>query len=57
MKFKEWLEYSDSIFWILGKAGLGKLTLIKFIAGDKRTYHSLQIWAGEKRLIMASFYF
>ena len=56
-KFKEWLEYGEGIFWISGKAGSGKSTLMKFITGDERTYHSLQIWAGEKRLVMASFYF
>ena len=56
-KFKEWLEYGDGIFWISGKAGSGKSTLMEFIAGDGRTYRSLQIWAGEKRLVIVSFYF
>lgn len=34
--FVEWLESNDGLFWINGKAGSGKSTLMKFIAEDPR---------------------
>ncbi|KAG4428862.1 hypothetical protein IFR05_015654 [Cadophora sp. M221] len=45
--FPEWLEgKGDSLFWINGKAGSGKSTLMKYIYDDPRTRERLSIWAG-----------
>ena len=62
--FPAWLRSSDQLYWITGKAGSGKSTLIKFIsqppaetAGDPRCMDSLRIWAGDRPITVASFYF
>jgi hypothetical protein len=35
--FRKWMEGDDSIFWIKGKPGSGKSTLMKYIVKDPRT--------------------
>ncbi|KAL9609000.1 MAG: hypothetical protein Q9167_006209, partial [Letrouitia subvulpina] len=55
--FPTWLRGKDSIFWVNGKAGSGKSTLMRFIGNHKRTVENLQVWAGEKKLTTAGFYF
>ncbi|KAI4157981.1 MAG: hypothetical protein LQ342_007841 [Letrouitia transgressa] len=55
--FSTWLRGKDSIFWVNGKAGSGKSTLMRFIGGHKKTVKNLQVWAGEKKLTTAGFYF
>lgn len=61
--FKGWLEgsgYDDStpnVFWVTGKPGSGKSTLMKFVADHEETKTSLLQWAGGSRLTIASFYF
>ncbi|TKA83205.1 hypothetical protein B0A55_00651 [Friedmanniomyces simplex] len=55
--FKTWLESSEGIFWVSGKAGSGKSTLIKFICDHADTERSLQRWAGSNTLVVASWYF
>lgn len=44
-------------YWINGKAGSGKSTLMKFIVKDPRTEDALKRWAGEKRLLAVNFFF
>ena len=53
----QWLKERNGIYWVSGKAGSGKSTLMKFLVHDERTRKALQIWAGEKRLIVASYFF
>lgn len=53
----EWLRYGTGTFWISGKAGSGKSTLIKFIVNSHDTRKALQYWAGPKSLVIASHYF
>ena len=55
--FSEWLKEGHGIFWISGKPGSGKSTLMKHIFYNKRTTELLQAWAAEKRLVTANFYF
>ena len=55
--FTEWLTCSDPIYWISGKPGSGKSTLVKFLVGEKRTRLLLSHWAGSKDLVIASFFF
>lgn len=57
VKFKDWLENKDGIFWIYGKPGSGKSTLMKFLYNNDRTRNSLRVWAGDRRLVLAKFYF
>ena len=34
VKFVQWLKYEDGFYWVSGKPGSGKSTLMKFVAGD-----------------------
>lgn len=55
--FCEWLESGSGIYWINGKAGSGKSTLMRFIAEDSRTRTHLENWAEGSKLELPSFYF
>ncbi|RDW58785.1 hypothetical protein BP6252_13261 [Coleophoma cylindrospora] len=52
----EWLEAGTGCYYIKGKPGSGKSTLMKFIAQHKRLGTALGKWAGNT-LISASFFF
>ena len=53
----EWLQSGSGIFWVSGKAGSGKSTLMKFFHQNKRTISALQTWAGTRKLLMARYFF
>lgn len=55
--FLEWLANGNGIFWITGKAGSGKSTLMKFLSHHKSTKSALRQWADGKKLIIAAFFF
>ncbi|OPB36150.1 hypothetical protein A0O28_0109250 [Trichoderma guizhouense] len=57
--FKKWLKEQRGHFWIEGKAGSGKSTLMKFISTHANTKTYLSAWAasGNKRLVTTSFFF
>ncbi|TGO77361.1 hypothetical protein BELL_0111g00060 [Botrytis elliptica] len=57
--FMEWLQNDNSIYWINGKAGSGKSTLMKFISDEPRLMKALRMspWADGRPVIKASFYF
>jgi hypothetical protein len=55
--YMSWLQSGDGIFWIIGKAGSGKSTLMKHIYTDGRTVAALEQWANGRRLLTASHYF
>ncbi|KAI0555886.1 hypothetical protein F4679DRAFT_578007 [Xylaria curta] len=58
--FVSWLEsrkIGDGFFYITGRAGSGKSTLMKFAYEDQRTTQSLKKWAGKAKLYRASYYF
>ena len=55
--FAEWLEYGHGVFWIAGKAGSGKSTLMKFLEDDPDTQGYLKRWAKDMALISASYFF
>jgi hypothetical protein len=55
--FPQWLrEGSQDIYWIAGKPGAGKSTLVKFFAQDPRFEQLLQSWAAGSQLIVARFF-
>ncbi|KAK4444466.1 hypothetical protein QBC34DRAFT_282585, partial [Podospora aff. communis PSN243] len=54
---RQWLTYGEGIFHVSGKAGSGKSTLMKSISSDAETTHCLREWAGDKTLVVASFFF
>lgn len=55
--FVEWLANDGDIYWINGKAGSGKSTLMKYIYQHKDTMQHLRSWAGDAELQVARFYF
>ena len=52
-----WLRASSGIYWISGRAGSGKSTLMKYLYHHKKTLTALETWAGEKQLVTANFFF
>ncbi|SPO03019.1 uncharacterized protein DNG_05700 [Cephalotrichum gorgonifer] len=52
----QWLSSEKGFFHISGKAGSGKSTLMKLIAGHSKTQRELEKWAGDKKLIFAQFF-
>jgi len=65
--FQGWLESGEKLYWITGKAGSGKSTLMKFICHPDESAEDpnrapqcrkfLTTWSGDQRLVIASFYF
>ncbi|KAJ4138758.1 hypothetical protein NW768_002630, partial [Fusarium equiseti] len=55
--FLDWLESGNDLFWITGKAGSGKSTLMKFISDHDCTRRALEYWADEDTLHVTSYYF
>lgn len=55
--FRSWLRNDSGIYWVSGKAGSGKSTLMKLLGTDRRTYDSLLGWGAGGRVLVLSFYF
>lgn len=55
--FADFLRGETTVYWITGKAGSGKSTLMKFINEQPQTQELLQQWAGAREPVNASFYF
>lgn len=43
--FSNWLSSADQIYWISGKPGSGKTTLVKYISDHQQTKECLNIWS------------
>ncbi|KAI9667734.1 MAG: hypothetical protein M1821_000551 [Bathelium mastoideum] len=56
-EFINFLRSSDNAFWVTGKAGSGKSTLMKYVRSNFRTMNALEQWAGEAPLVVGSYYF
>jgi hypothetical protein len=55
--FLSWLQEGSQVFHISGKPGSGKSTLMKFLCHHPRTRQELEYWAGDKKLVLAYFFF
>lgn len=55
--FVQWLERGHGIYWISGKAGSGKSTLMNYICEDSRTINSLNVWSGTTEILFPTFFF
>ncbi|KAI0391121.1 hypothetical protein F5Y17DRAFT_24372 [Xylariaceae sp. FL0594] len=54
---REWAAgQTNSIYWVSGKAGAGKSTLVKYLASNGRLRESLEKWAGSSELLLATYY-
>ncbi|KAI0439403.1 hypothetical protein F4803DRAFT_568545 [Xylaria telfairii] len=56
-RFSKWLRDGDGIFWVSGKAGSGKSTMMKFIADHDITHKIASQWAAPKPIVIACHYF
>lgn len=60
VKFLDWLESASGTYWISGKAGSGKSTLMKYLSSHETTMTALRAWAtmqSHSLLVTGSFYF
>lgn len=55
--FREWLEVSNGTYWVFGKPGSGKSTLMKYIVNEPRTVECLSQWERHSDIIVVSFFF
>ena len=55
--FRDWLLSGNGTFWVSGKPGSGKSTLMRYLSDCTDTQEYLKSWAGSTKLITASFYF
>jgi hypothetical protein len=55
--FSEWLRGPESLFWLSGKAGSGKSTLMKLIFHHPQLLEHLDHWASSAHCIKAGFFF
>lgn len=55
--FAQWLRSGSGCYWLCGKAGSGKSTLMKYLYQDERTAAHLSRWSDGRRLIMPGFFF
>ncbi len=56
LKFVNWLDSQTGIFWIQGKPGSGKSTLMKFISEHVDTQNHLRLWASGRTLVPGNFF-
>lgn len=55
--FVSWLRDSSGLFWISGKAGSGKSTLMKYLFESPGLRNHLKDWAGGNKLLISRHFF
>jgi hypothetical protein len=56
-KILRWLSSDEPLFWINGKPGSGKSSLMSFLANDQRTLRALASWSGQRSVHIIKFFF
>lgn len=56
-RFVDWLEKGYGTYWISGKTGSGKSTLMNYICQDLRTEIALRVWSGINEFFMPNIFF
>jgi hypothetical protein len=56
-QLSDWLRSDDTLFWVTGKPGSGKSTLMKRLVGDPRTSQLLCEWSGAEEPVVASYFY
>jgi len=57
INFVRWLKGKKNIFWVRGKPGAGKSTLMKYICQQPETQKYLESWADSQPLVTAKYFF
>lgn len=57
VRFTKWLRSQHGVYWIAGKAGSGKSTLMRFLHEHPRTQELLKDWAGHEKLVIGCHFF
>jgi hypothetical protein len=55
--FSEWMVSEGPLFWISGKPGSGKSTLMKYLVNSPDTAKHLRKWAGTRKLVIIDYFF
>jgi hypothetical protein len=55
--FSDWLKTGKGVYWVSGKPGSGKSTLMKHIFDNKRRESYLRAWANDTPVCVATFFF
>lgn len=55
--FSVWLKSGQGLYWINGKAGSGKSTLMNYICEDDRRLKYLKEWSPDRQLLTPSYFF
>lgn len=55
--FRDWLKADHGTYWISGKPGAGKTTLMKFICESGETEMLLKEWAASQELLIVKHFF
>ena len=53
----EWLESGSRTYWISGKAGSGKSTLMSYVCQHPQTYRYLKTWSAGRTIVTPKFFF
>lgn len=56
-QFGWWAQSAESLFWISGKPGSGKSTLMRYLTDNERTPELFKGWCGEHKLVIATYFF
>jgi hypothetical protein len=57
-RFLKWLTSSESsLYWVSGKPGSGKSTLMKYLCTSPLTLTELRTWSSDCKLVTANFFF
>lgn len=57
MGFASWLENAGTIYWICGKLGSGKSTLMANLVRSQNIINALNRWSQQRRLCVVRFFF
>jgi hypothetical protein len=55
--FARWLREEGGVFWIYGKPGSGKSTLMSFILDEEQLQTELRCWGQDQEILCLSFFF